>query len=311
MKRARIILIILCVCALLGGWRYWKVKQANVDTEGPVLSADEDEIEVPIKATDAELTEGVTAWDETDGDVSDNIIIETIEMTSEDDSEEFEITYVAFDAAGNVGRLTRTLVYTDYRQTHFELTGELRLAQNGSWSLFDYVQADDCIDGDLSPFITIDGSEDVQSDSSTGTYKCTLSVTNSVGDTTELPIQVEIYEDTYEEQTFRPSIVLSNYLTYVEKDGRFNPEDYIDHVADGGTYMIDYGEMIETEKNGETVLVTEKEYNEEAGNWVNITEIGISSNVDTSVTGVYSVLYTYTSESTGYDCSTRLIVVVE
>ncbi len=311
MKRARIILAILCVCALLGGWRYWQVKQAGVDTEGPVLSADEDEIEVSIKATDEELAEGVSAWDDLDGDVSDNIIIENIEMTSDDDTEEFEITYVAFDSAGNVGRLTRKLIYTDYRQTHFELTSQLRFAENSTWSLFDYVQADDCIDGDLSPFITIEGSEDVQSDSSAGTYKCTLSVTNSVGDTTELPIQVEIYEDNYEEQTFRPEVVLNNYLTYVEKDGRFNPEDYIDHVSDNGTYMIDYGEMIETYEKGEYVMVTEKEYNEEAGNWVNISEIGISSDVDTSVSGVYSVVYTYTSESTGYDCSTRLIVVVE
>ena len=50
-----------------------------------------------------------------------------------------------------------------------------------------------------------------------GVYDCTVSVTNSIGDTTSLPIQVEIYEDSYEERSLRPSIELTENLVYLKQ----------------------------------------------------------------------------------------------
>ncbi|MCD8105503.1 MAG: hypothetical protein LUF35_11025 [Lachnospiraceae bacterium] len=311
MKKARIILAVIFVLSLIGGWRYWSIQRKQEDTTDPVLSASPDVIEMSIDATDEELLEGVSAYDDQDGDVSDSIIIESVSKITDGATEEFEITYVAFDSSGNVGRLTRSLIYTDYSHPHFEISRQLRFAQNSTWSLLDYIVATDCLDGNLSPFVTIEGSEDIQSDSPTGTYKCTLSVTNSVGDTAQVPIQVEIYEDSEEEQLYRPSITLSTYLTYIELGAGFDPENYLYRLTDGIEYQIDFGEMIENETADGIEWVTEKEADGENGDWINVSEITITSEVDTSTEGTYFVLYTYTSERTGYDCRARLIVVVE
>lgn len=313
MRNLRILLTFLCIFALAGTAAYIYGQRSAVDTEAPVLEAASEELMVSISATDEELMEGITATDDVEGDISDRIIIETISKSTDGEDNEFEITYVAFDDAGNAGRLTRTLIYTDYQQAHFSLTDRLRLPQNGSWSLFDYITVEDCLDGDLTPFLVIEGSDTIQSDSAAGFYECTLSVTNSAGDTTELTIQVEIYENSYEERYFRPTIYLTDYLVYVEEGDFFDPENYLDYVSDSGTWLIDYGKMVkvETGEDGEYELVTEKEANGEAGNWLNVSEIGITSNVDTETPGTYSVVYTYTSKSTAYECSVELIVVVE
>lgn len=310
-KKAGIILAVLCLAALAGGWKYIEKKQAQVDTVGPLLQAAEEEIKVSIKAEDRELMKGVTAWDERDGDVSGSILIENINKKTGGKSNEFEITYVAFDSASNVGRLTRTLIYQDYRQPHFEISEPLRFSMNQDTSLFSYLAANDCLDGDISPFIVIEGKKDITTDAKAGVYSFTLKVSNSVGDTAQLPVQVEIYEDSYEDQLFRPQIVLSNYLIYISKGQKFHAEDYLDHIEDGGTRLIDYGPMVEVENKDEVTWVTEKAANKEPGNWTNISQIKINSNVKNNVPGIYSVIYSYKSEETGYDCSTRLVVVVE
>ncbi|MCR1839615.1 hypothetical protein [Murimonas intestini] len=311
MKKAGIILGILCLAAIIGGWKYTEYKRSQIDLEGPVLTAADDKVRVPIGAPDSELIKGVTAWDEKDKDVSGSIVIESINKKPDGESNEFEITYAAFDNSNNSGKLTRTLIYRDYRQPHFGISQPLRFSRNQNLSLFDYITADDCLDGDITPFVVIEGEKDIVAEAKTGIYNFTLQVSNSVGDTSQLPIQVEIFEDSYEEQMFRPKIVLSDYLIYITKGRRFSPEDYLDHIEDKGTLLIDRGPMVEVEEKGEVTLVTEKEANESPGSWVNISRIDISSDVKSNVPGIYSVVYSYTSEDTGYDCSARLIVVVE
>lgn len=115
-------------------------------------------------------------------EVSDSIIVENITKKVGGTDNQFEISYVGFDKSSNTGRLTRNLVYTDYRKPHFALSQELRFSQNETFSLLDYISAEDCIDGDVSPFITVEGAEAFQNDPSAGIYDCTVSVSNSVGD---------------------------------------------------------------------------------------------------------------------------------
>ena len=300
MKKARIILGILCAVIMVGGGLYIRNVQKNKDVEGPVLQAETDDITVSIKASDQKLIQGVSAVDDVDGDVSDTILIEDVEKKENGAPNEFLITYAAFDQANNTGTLTRTLYYTDYEQPHFILEQPLRFPENKMVSLLSYFQVEDCIDGDISVFVTMEGSKELLKETpQKGFYDVNLSVTNSVGDTAELPIQVEIYEDSYEEQTMRPKVALNQYIVYLKQGQGFDPNSYLDYVQDGGMMQIDFG----TEEENEGVPTGSPE--------VDISRIRIESDVDNSTKGVYSVVYSYTSERTGYDCNTRLIVVVE
>lgn len=300
MKKARIILGILCAVTMIGGGFYIRNVQKNMDVEGPVLQAETADITVSIQASDQELIQGVSAVDEVDGDVSDTILIENIEKKENGASNEFLITYAAFDHANNTGTLTRTLYYTDYEQPHFILKQPLRFPENKKVSLLSYFQVEDCIDGDISVFVTMEGSKEILKETpQKGYYDVNLSVINSVGDTAELPVQVEIYEDSYEEQTMKPKLALNQYIVYLKQDQKFDPNSYLAYVQDGDMMQIDFGTEAESEDvpTGSPV--------------VDITSIRIESDVDNSIPGVYSVVYSYTSEKTGYDCNTKLIVVVE
>ena len=62
MKRARIILAVLCLATVFAGYRYYEKKQAEIVTEGPVLKASEEVLEVSIQATEDELKQGVDVY---------------------------------------------------------------------------------------------------------------------------------------------------------------------------------------------------------------------------------------------------------
>ena len=313
MKKARIILGILCAFSVVGCSYYVQKSRENIDTEGPKLEASADTLEVSISASEDELKQDVIAEDTRDGNVSDSIVVENITKKTGGEENQFEISYVGFDKSGNAGHLKRNLVYTDYRQTHFALSQELRFPVNQDFSLLDYVTADDCIDGDVSPFITVDGKNVQQSELAAGIYDYTVSVTNSVGDTVKLPLQVELYEDNYDTRTFRPSVVLTDYLIYHQKGKDLDLNSLIDHVEDQGYCKIDYGPMVDNpnkKTKDDPDQVTEQVANGSKENWVNISQIAINSNVDINQTGVYTVMYSYTS-SNGYQGDTRLTVVVE
>lgn len=311
MKIIRMVLGILCILCLTGAVIYVLESRKNADTEGPVLKAASDTLTVSIEDEEDKLYKDIAATDDRDGNVSDSIMAEGISKKNGSEANEFEITYVAFDRSSNFGILSRNLVYTDYRKPHFAFLQELRFPENQPVSLLDYITADDCIDGDVTPFITVDGAEKLQGQPASGIYDCTLSVTNSVGDTADLPIQVEIYEDSYDERSFRPYVVLTDYLIYHPKGEDLDLTRLIAHVQDQGYCKIDYGPMVTVSNNGKLEEVTEQIANGSKEKWVNISRISVNSNVDINQEGVYSVIYSYTSQDSGYEGNTRLTVVVE
>lgn len=234
MDKRKVLAGAVCVLSLIGGCVYYSNAQKQKDMEPPVLSADAEKFSASIKADEKKLISGVTAFDQKDGDVSDSILIDSIKKKEGTDSD-FLITYVAFDKSSNMASLTRTLHYSDYRQAHFSFEQALRFPENQEIDLLSYFTADDCIDGDVTPFITLDGDKEVlEGEPKKGIYECTVSVTNSVGYTTTLPISVEIYEDGYDERNQRPQIILNQYIVYMEKGEQLDASAYLDYIEEGG-----------------------------------------------------------------------------
>lgn len=305
MKKLKIVLGILCAAVVILGVAYRNSRNETRDFTPPIITAKEDTIKVKIGATDEELIKGLSAKDDVDGDLTEKIIIEKIAKNEKSLKQEFNITYVCFDSSENIGRLTRKLIYEDYNSPHFSLDSDLRFPLNTTINLLDHIKATDAIDGEISPFIILEGAKDIGEASSAGNYSFNLSVTNSVGDTSTLPIQVELYEETYEEQMYKPKIMLKEYVVYIDKKHHFKPEAYLDYIEDEGRCEIDFDNQNvnagATKKTGEK-LATKK---------IPVSKIETKSTVKKDKPGVYSVTYKYTSDATGYDCKTKLIVVVE
>ncbi|WP_394922849.1 hypothetical protein [uncultured Robinsoniella sp.] len=305
----RFILLVFIISLGFGAYEVYQLQQRDVT--GPKLTCEDEEISASIQDGHEELMKGVKAIDKQDGDITNSLLIERIEKNLSGADNEFMISYAAFDHSNNIGTLTRKLRYTDYHKPRFTISSPLRFSQNEEFSLIQYVKADDCLDGDISPFIKIEGEDKINKDSKAGIYDCVLQVTNSAGDTATLPVKVEIYEDSYEERNFVPKIILKQYVVYLSQGDAFKPTEYLDYVYDQSTLSVDYGPMVQIEENGEKKEVTEAETKNKSGDWVNISKIKFASNVDTRKKGNYSVVYTYTTASQEYTCNAELLVVVE
>ena len=76
------------------------------DRTAPAIHMEETQIEYRDGMTDEELLSGVTATDETDGDVTGSLVVEKV---SEAGNGTVIVTYGVKDASGNVGKASRVI----------------------------------------------------------------------------------------------------------------------------------------------------------------------------------------------------------
>ena len=133
MKQLHITMLILFIVSalLLGGAILYK--HYTTDTTMPEIRVAEEPLSISIAdGTDA-LMSGVTAYDAKDGDITDKLILQKIEMG---EGGEVSATYAVSDNDSHVVTRTRTIIYTDYVPPRFSLSKELRYAPTGSCLLY-------------------------------------------------------------------------------------------------------------------------------------------------------------------------------
>ena len=271
-----LLLMVLCVAVFV---MYYLDTQSSRDTVPPVISMESDQYSLSVHDGRDAFLVGVTALDDRDGDVSDLVVVESVSAIDSNDC--VTVTYAAFDRAGNVAKAQRTAMYTDYVGPKFDLTAALVFRSGYNQDLFDYVTAEDPVDGDLTERIKatmVDGESDIRQE---GLHQVELRVTNSMGDTARLTVPVDVYDpDKYD-----AAVNLSDYLVYLEQGSTFHAEDYLENLYAGYRTIP----LEQLKENG--------------------AQIEIVSDVNPDVPGTYSATYTITYGA--YNGYTRLIVVVE
>lgn len=302
---------LLITIGVLGGsgW-YLNEKRLNVDTISPEILIEGETVECSIHADTEELTSGVTAKDDVDGDLSDQIIISGIRIKEETigkEDKEFEITYVVFDSSNNMTSATRTLKYTDYYSPRFSMLQPLEYESPSGVKILEDLKAEDCIDDNISGQIELDIEGEV---SSFGTYHCTATVTNSLGDRSELPVTFKVLDYNSDEETIRPSIELTDYIVYLKKGEQIHPTDYLKYLyVNRMSYKLLDSDQIEiTEDTYESGFG----YSDSAkGTFMLKDAITYTSDVDSDVPGIYTICYSYRHPTEGVLGSTELMVIVE
>lgn len=258
MKALRIITILIFIISLLvyGGVHVYY--QYSLDRVPPVIQCDDTVLQVSVNADEKTLLEGVTAADDRDGDLTDQIMIQGISRLLTSDTA--RITYVVFDASENMASRTRTIQYTDYERPRIQLDQAPVFAPVPSGDplveLGEALKAVDVRDGDISGNIRITAQNvDMYEE---GIYRVNVQVSNSMGDTEVVPLTVVLSNENADE----PLIQLSSYITYVSAGSEFHPAEHITAV-DGSSYRP-------SDKN-----------------------LKITSNVDTAAAGTYEVCYSY------------------
>lgn len=221
MKRSFLLSAAMLAAAitLFGCYLLW-VHNAK-DTVPPVITVEEGILECLVSDSQEKLMTGITAWDDRDGDVTASLLVESVYGIS--DENVTTVTYAAFDRAGNVAKIQRQIRYKDYRSPRFVLNQSLCFPGNAGFDLLQCVGAEDVLEGDIRRRVRATLISDTKSINSIGSHLVRLQVTNSLGDTVEADIPVEVYDPEW----YTASVELDKYLIYLEKGADFSAEEYL------------------------------------------------------------------------------------
>ena len=174
MKKLKIFTLVLFLLtgSALAASEYYHYRAE--DRTLPVLQCPDEPLVISVGENSREkLLEGVTAWDDKDGDLTERVLIQGIAKTVE--GSETTITYAVVDSDDHVAHRTRTVRYTDYAPPQFALSRELRYSVGAAVQIRDRLTATDLIDGDVSERIKVTSSG--LSAYAEGTYPVTFLVT--------------------------------------------------------------------------------------------------------------------------------------
>ncbi len=263
MRIAVTVLFILTSIVFCATFLFQKGKEDNTV---PVITIETDFIEVKCAATNKDLLKGVTATDEKDGDLTDEVIVESVSRFIEPGV--CVVKYAVCDSNNHVARATRKVKYTDYEAPKFKLKNSLCFSLYENANISSYISAIDSIDGDISENIVITSPD--YSSSVTGIFTLELTVSNQKGDTSTLSLPL-IMED---RNLSAPTIKLKDYLIYVDKNQKIDFEKYLIEATNrnggdltdkveiddnvnlkkSGTYMVHYFVTDSTGAKGHSVL---------------------------------------------------------
>ena len=244
------------------------------ENDAPVITCSEaTTINATVSTTDEELLTYVQAYDKQDGDISDRIKV--IRKNYFVESKATVVTFAVCDSDNNVSSINRKLVMSDYHSPRISLSCDFVFPSGYTYNLSKYVTASDVIDRDLSQFVKLISTEFINVE---GTYPINITVSNSMGDITEMVVNAIVTDLDFS----RVKIRLNDYVLYSPVGGQ-----------------IEYASMIRDIYNK-----TDDKYGVE--------DIVIdASAVDISTPGVYDVFYRIPGDEAESDITmTRLIVVI-
>lgn len=283
--RLAVILFFVVSCAC---YSVYTIKdKLTEDRNPPVISFEEDVLVIGDEVTDDTLLEGVTATDEEDGDLTDQVQVASVSRILSDETR--TIKYIVFDSANQLGTAERTLKYENYVPPRIYLKEPLR------FTVSDYaeemgdlaIKATDLLDGDITSNIRTSYTDSMY-DIKAGKYEVTFQVNSSAGDTCIVTMNMVLVDNVDEAGKYYP--VLKDYIAYTTVGKELKLSSYLKGI----------------ESSDETYIFGEE------GTPANITasNVTIKSKVDYDTPGTYTVDYSYTTRDK-VKATTTLYVVVE
>ncbi|MBO5360724.1 MAG: DUF5011 domain-containing protein [Clostridia bacterium] len=219
MKPFRIIVIILFALTTVASAYLLISEWIKTDRTIPEITVKEDMIEVSLKATDEELLNGVTAYDEKDKDLTDKVVVESISRFIEKGVS--KVTYFVCDSNNNVAKATRLIKFSEYESPKFQVEGNLCFSLYERIDISKLIKATDSLEGDISSYIVVTSSD--YTTSIAGAFSLDVSVVNQKGDTSiiKLPLIIE------DRPISVPQIELKEYLVYTKVGKTVDFKSYI------------------------------------------------------------------------------------
>ena len=274
MRALKIILCVVTALSILAFGLAIYYTQFLKDTLAPEFQMESNVVTISVNDGDEALLQGVTAFDNRDGDVSDQIFVDSVSQLTGPNSA--RVRYYVFDNAENMAVASRTVYYTDYTSPRITILQPLVYDVGKTIALKGRVIAHDVINGNITNSIRL--SSDDLSNKNPGTYHLTIWAMNKMGDVSSVRVPILVREPDPE----APVIELKTYLVYLNKGDSFHPEDYFKSFYSSAGIPI-------------------------SGSFDRLT---VTGEVDTRTPGTYEVSYSYTNASGSFS-EVYLTVVVE
>ena len=300
LRRTRVFVILFFLFSV-GIWKGYDVFIGlSTDNSQPVITLSSESLTISVADGDEAILQGVTAEDAKDGDLSDKIFIESRRRFFE--KGKFNVTYAVADSDNHLVRADREIIYSDYVSPQFELSEPLEFSVSSSTQndadIAAHLSAHDMIDGNISNKIRISGDYTMRSNT-VGEYPMEFIVMNSLGDTTTLPVTINIYDPSGRNSL--PKLKLSKYLINTPVGSKIDLDEVLESIEYRGyTYQRQEDGSFQSgeyNKDGEPIMIP-------AGF---VTREGP---VNFNDPGVYEVKYTYNDSEEEITNNTRLYVVV-
>ena len=267
MKLYRIAVVLLFL-AVSGAFLYTFItERMTADTTMPVITLEDDVLEISVNARDKDFLDGVSAFDEKDGDITDRIIVESVSKFIKPGI--CKVTYAVCDEDNHVATAVRKIKYTDYTSPQYSLTESPCYSVYEAVNIKNAISVSDCFDGKLDGSMILTSND--YATAAEGVFNIDVTVTNSMGDTSLLsfPLIVE------NRSLSAPEIELSQYLLYIENGEEIDPEEYIVAATDykersvlrkvtvdtnlnvnkEGTYIVHYYAEDDRGEKGHSVMI--------------------------------------------------------
>ena len=300
LRKSRLFVVVFFIISLAIFVVFHIVRIATTDRSVPVIEMDNNSVTVSVEGGDAAILQGVTATDKKDGDITENLFIES--RTAFLERGRFEVTIAAADKDNHVAKVTREVIYSDYISPQFSLAGPLKFLTSresqDDLNITNGLSAKDVIDGNISNKIKISSDYSISS-FTPGDYHMIFLVTNSMGDTAKLPVTITIY--TASQESGLPQIILSKYLINTPKGKQIDLSTLVEQInyrnstfirgEDGNYYNGDFN------SEGEAVMFPAD-------------SIKIDSDIDWNSPGAYEVTFKFMDTSTELSNFVRCYIVV-
>jgi len=270
MRIMRITVVALFAVTLLL-FVFFYVQTFGIDKTVPVIEIPSGILEVSLSADSNELLQGITAYDKKDGDLTDQILVESISRFTEPGVA--VVYYAVCDSDNHVGSASRKIRYVDYTAPKFTMNESLVFSTVETPRVLKILGAMDVIDGDISNKVIITATDYVSS--TAGTYTISAKAANSKGDV--IYIQLPVYIE--EQSLSAPKLELRDYLIYLPV---------------GSTYDLSANLLSALCSTGEDLRA----------------QAIIDTNLDLQTPGTYQVHY-YATDAQGRRGHSVLTVVVE
>ena len=254
MRYLRILAVLLLVFSLV--FSFWANSRyySNLNTDYPTISSSLESLQLSVQDPPEAIFRGLTATDETDGDLTDQILVASVSHFLEPAT--VSVKYVVFDSHNNSSTLTRRVHYTDYESPRFILDKAPVYTTGSSFDLLDYIRVEDCLDGDISDRIRVISNK--VNNYSVGNFPVLLEASNSCGDTAQITLWVS-----YLPKESTAVVTLHRYIVYLQQGDAFEPMQWLAAVADRNA------------------------------NGLNSENIEILGNLDVNTPGSYQLIYNY------------------